>query len=81
MFSIPRLTTMVSKTCTFRDLVPLVVDVTRVDECRSRRDDGGDQTCQSTPDGAGHDIIAPGRDIVPVVSCLASPLDRRSASG
>ena len=53
--------------CTFRDLVPLVVDVTRVDECRSGRDDGGDQACQSTPDGVGRDIIAPGRDIVPVV--------------
>ena len=61
------LTPSFASLCTFRDLVPLVVDVTRVDECRSGRDDGGDQACQSTPDGVGRDIIAPGRDIVPVV--------------
>src|SRR5271157_12094 len=58
---------MFSVHCTFRDLLPLVVDETRVDEYQPGRDDGGGETYHSTPDGADHDIIAPGRNIVPVV--------------
>jgi hypothetical protein len=53
--------------CTFRDFLPLVCDEARVDECRPSRDDGGDQTCRLNPDGASHDIIASGHDIVPAV--------------
>ncbi len=52
---------------------------THVDECQPLRDDGGDQTCQSTPDGAGHDIFAPGCAPIQWFSRLAALLDRRSA--
>jgi len=57
---------------------PYPPDSTRVDECRAGRDDSGDDTCRSTPDGTGHDIIAPGSDIVAVVlSTHPSIADRR----
>src|SRR6516165_4200969 len=44
-----------------------IARVTRVDECRCVRDDGGDMTYQLTPDGAGHDIFAPRWSRMPVV--------------
>src|SRR6516164_9823937 len=44
-----------------------IARATRVDECRCVRDDGGDMACQVTPDGAGHDIFAPGWSRMPLV--------------
>jgi hypothetical protein len=44
-----------------------IARATRVNECRCVRDDGGEMTCQLTPDGAGHDIFAPGWSRMPLV--------------